>query len=70
MTASTTNYLYLDLTNSGTLVVNPSGFPPTAHVRLATVVAGTTTITGITDTRVAFDVIGSFVDGVNLTLAR
>ena len=40
MTASATNYLYLDLTNSGILVVNTSGFPPTAHVRLATVVAG------------------------------
>ena len=67
MTASATNYLYLDLTNSGSLVVNTSGFPTTAHVRLATVVAGVTTITTITDARVAFNVIGSFVDGVNLT---
>ena len=67
MTASATNYLYLDLTNSGALVVNTSGFPATAHVRLATVVAGTTTITSITDARVAFRVVGSFVDGVNLT---
>ena len=30
MTASATNYLYLDLTNSGTLVVNTTGFPTTA----------------------------------------
>ena len=67
MTASATNYLYLDLTNSGALVVNTSGFPTTAHVRLATVVAGATTITSITDARVAFHVVGSFVDGVNLT---
>ena len=67
MTASATNYLYLDLTNSGALVVNTSGFPTTAHVRLATVVAGATTITSITDARVAFHVIGSFADGVNLT---
>lgn len=68
MTASATNYLYLDLTNSGALVVNTSGFPTTAHVRLATVVAGASTITSISDMRVAFHVIGSFADGVNLTL--
>jgi hypothetical protein len=67
MTASATNYLYLDLTNSGALVANTSGFPTTAHVRLATVVAGATTITSITDARVAFHVAGSFVDGANLT---
>ena len=29
MTASATNYLYLDLTNSGALVVNTTGFPTT-----------------------------------------
>jgi hypothetical protein len=67
MTASTTNYLYLDLTNSGVLVVNTSGFPTTAHVRLATVVAGPSSITSIGDARVAFYVVGSFDDGVNLT---
>lgn len=68
MTASSTNYLYLDLTNSGILVVNTSGFPLTAHVRLATVVAGPSTITSIVDARVAFYVAGSIDDGVNLTL--
>jgi hypothetical protein len=68
MTPSTTNYLYLDLTNSGVLVINSTGFPPTAHVRLATVVAGPSSITSITDTRVAFHVVGSFADGVNLSL--
>ena len=67
MTASTTNYLYLDLTNAGVLVVNTSGFPATAHVRLATVVAGSSSITSIADARVAFYVVGSFADGVNLT---
>ena len=66
MTASASNYLYLDLTNSGALTVNTSGFPATAHVRLAVVVAGSSTITSITDARVAFSVIGSFADGVNL----
>jgi hypothetical protein len=67
MTASTTNYLYLDLANSGVLAVNTSGFPATAHVRLATVVTGPSSITSIADTRVAFSVVGSFDDGVNLT---
>jgi hypothetical protein len=68
MAPSTTNYLYLDLTNSGIIVVNTSGFPATPHVRLATVVAGASSITSIADARVAFHVIGSFADGVNLTL--
>lgn len=68
MTASATNYLYLDLTSSGNLTVNTSGFPTTAHVRLATVIASASTITTITDMRVAFRVIGSYADGVNLTL--
>jgi hypothetical protein len=68
MTASASNYLYLDLTNSGALTVNTSGFPATAHVRLAVVVAASSTITSVTDARVAFSVIGSIADGVNLTL--
>jgi hypothetical protein len=67
MTASTTNFLYLDLTNSGVLVVNTTGFPATAHVRLATVFAGPSSITSIADSRVAFYVVGSIDDGVNLT---
>ena len=48
--ASTTKVLYLDLTASGALTVG-SSYPTTAHVRLATVVAGTSTITSITDNR-------------------
>lgn len=67
MTASSTNYLYLDLTNSGALVVNTTGFPATAHVRLAVVVAGSSSITSIADARVAYTVLGSFADGVDLT---
>ena len=67
MTASMTNYLYLDLTNSAVLTVNTSGFPATAHVRLAIVVAGGSSITSITDARVAFQVVGAFADGVNMT---
>ena len=31
VTASATNYLYLDLTSSGALTVNTTGFPTTAH---------------------------------------
>ena len=67
MASSATNFLYLDLTNSGTFVVNTTGFPASSHVRLATVVAGPSSITSITDARVAFHVVGSFADGVNLT---
>lgn len=57
MTASNTNYLYL--TNAGVLTVNTSGFPTTAHVRLASVVAGSSTITSITDERVDRQVLGT-----------
>jgi hypothetical protein len=66
ITASTTKVLYLDLTASGALTVG-SSYPATAHVRLATVVAGTSTITSVTDNRQTFDVCGSIVDGVNWT---
>jgi hypothetical protein len=66
ITASATKVLYLDLTASGALTVAAS-YPSTAHVRLATVVAGSSTITSITDNRQSFDVCGSFLDGVNWT---
>jgi hypothetical protein len=69
MTTSATNYLYLDLTNSGALTVNTTGFPTTAHVRLAVVIAGAGVISNIVDNRVAFSVIGSFADGTNLTFS-
>lgn len=67
VTASTTNYLYLDLTAGGVLTSNTTSFPTTAHVRLAKVIAGASTITSISDQRVAYSVLGSFLDGVNFT---
>lgn len=52
MTTAATNYVYL--TDSGTLTVNTSGFPAATNVvRLAVVVAGASTITSITDARIA-----------------
>jgi len=66
ITATSTQVLYLDLPNSGALTVAVS-FPSTAHVRLATVVASSSTITSITDARVTCTVIGSFLDGINWT---
>ncbi len=68
MGASTTNYVYLDVTNSGTLVVNTTGFPITAHVRLAVVGTGAGTVTSIVDSRVAFEVVGSILDGTQWTV--
>lgn len=65
--ASSTLVLYLDLTNSGALAV-ATAYPKTPHVRLATVVAGPTTISSITDNRQCFNVVGSWGDGVNVTL--
>src|SRR5262245_36757260 len=48
--AGATKYLYLDGTTGWALVVG-SAYPSTPHVRLATVVAGTSTITSIADNR-------------------
>jgi hypothetical protein len=67
LAASSTRVLYLDLTNSGALAV-ATAYPNTPHVRLATVVAGPTTISSITDNRQCFNVVGSWADGVNVTL--
>jgi hypothetical protein len=73
-----TNSLFL--TDAGTLSVSTSGYPTTCHVRLATVVTGAATITGLTDDRVACSVVGTDAlpyvplaggtlgDGANLTL--
>lgn len=53
MTASTTNYVYL--TDAGALTVNNTGFPASTNiVPLAVVVAGTASITSITDARRPF----------------
>ena len=52
VTTAATNYVYL--TDSGTLTVNTSGWPASTNiVRLAVVVAGATTITSVTDARIA-----------------
>ncbi len=67
MAANATQVLYLDLTNSGALTVGAS-YPATSHVRLATVAAGASTVTSLTDNRQCFNVVGSWADGVNITL--
>jgi hypothetical protein len=68
MTASSTNYLYL--TDLGALVVTTAGWPTgTMHVRLATVVAGVSTITSITGQRVPYASAGVNLNTVYLALA-
>jgi hypothetical protein len=66
--ASTTKVLYLDST--GALHVAAS-YPTTAHTRLATVTAGTSTITSITsDDRVsAVELLGSYASAADDTAA-
>lgn len=70
ITASTTKVLYLDGTASWALVVG-SSYPATPHIRLATVVAGSSTITSITDNRQCFPSVGTTVttdtDGATVT---
>jgi hypothetical protein len=65
--ANATRVLYLDGTNSWTMTVN-TAYPASPHVRLATVVTGSSTVTSVTDNRQCFDVCGSMADGVDLTL--
>jgi len=67
-TASQTNSIFLDGTASWALTKSTSGFPATAHVRLAVVVAGSSSLTSVTDVRQAFTVCGSIADGVSLAL--
>jgi hypothetical protein len=64
----TTKTLYLDGTASWALVVSATSYPSTPHIRLATVVAGASTITSIADNRQCFPVAGSMAEGANLTL--
>jgi hypothetical protein len=52
-----TSSLYL--TDAGVLSVSITGYPATAHVPLATVVTGATTITAISDDRVVCSVVGT-----------
>lgn len=55
MAASATNYAFLN--DAGTLQANTTGFPANV-VRLATVVAGATTITSVADARVPWSLVG------------
>jgi hypothetical protein len=61
-TASATSFLFLDGTASWALTVG-TAYPTTAHQRIATVVAGATTITSITDNRQSFTPSGAWFDG-------
>lgn len=65
--ASTTQVLYLDLTNGGAMSV-AAAYPATPHVRLATIAAGAAAISSIVDNRQCFNVVGSWADGVNVAL--
>ena len=67
VTESATNYIYLDLNNSGTVAISIAGWPATAHVRLALVVSGSASIGSIADERIAYSVVGPIVDGTNFT---
>jgi hypothetical protein len=67
ITASTSSYLYLDLTNGGSLAVSATGWPVTTHVRLALVIAGSTSIVSISDQRIAYGAVGSILDGTNFS---
>jgi hypothetical protein len=67
ITTATTKVLYLDGTASWALTVAAS-YPSTAHVRIATVVAGATTITSITDNRQCFEPVGTMFDATSITI--
>jgi hypothetical protein len=67
ITASSTVVLYLDGTNSWALA-SAAAYPATPHIRLATVVAGATSITSIADNRKCFVACGAWADGMNITL--
>jgi hypothetical protein len=64
----TTKTLYLDGAASWALVVTAASYPTTPHVRLATVAAGASTITSVTDNRQSIVVAGSMAEGANITL--
>jgi hypothetical protein len=65
ITASSTFVIYLDGTSSWALT-KAASYPSTPHVKLATVVAGSSTITSVTDNRQCAAVGGTIADGVNL----
>jgi hypothetical protein len=55
--ASQTSSLYL--TGSGALTVSTTGYPTTSHIRLGTVITGSSTISSITDDRVVCAMLGT-----------
>ena len=55
--AGQTSVLYL--TEAGVLSTSTGGYPTTAHVPLATVVTGASTITSVSDNRVVCSVVGT-----------
>jgi hypothetical protein len=59
----TTKVLYLDGAASWALTTAAS-YPSTPHVRLATVVAGASTLTSVTDNRQSFSPSGAWFDGL------
>lgn len=63
--ASVTRKVYLDA--AGTPQQTGGAWPTTPHVRLATVVTGTSTVTSVTDERIAFAAIGA---ATGLTLVQ
>jgi hypothetical protein len=67
ITTATTKVLYLDGTASWALTAAAS-YPTTAHVRIATVVAGATTITSIADNRQCFEPVGTLFDGTTINV--
>jgi hypothetical protein len=71
LTASATNYVYLDLTQSPPkLTVNTTGFPSTSYYPIATVVTSTSQITSLTDSRPTFNTaIGSSGSGTTTSTA-
>jgi hypothetical protein len=67
VTALSHSYVYVDVANSGNLGISTSGWPNTAHVRLALVVSSSTSILSIADERIAYGVIGSVADATNFS---
>ena len=75
LAANTTTYLYLNSTLA--LNTNTSAWPTSSHIRLATAVTNTNTVTSITDARVVLEPIlapslllsgGTLADGANISL--
>lgn len=50
------------------VLASAAAYPATPHIRLATVVAGATSITSIADNRKCFVACGAWADGMNITL--